>query len=58
MSLLVLDKLVERRLRAQRKAWGVDHHDEVWEGVYVMSPIADNEHQTLVGAGDRSVAAR
>jgi Uma2 family endonuclease len=48
MSLLVLDKFVERRLRAQRKAWGVDHHDEVWEGVYVMSPIADNEHQSLV----------
>ncbi len=49
MSLLVLDKYVERRLRAQRKAWGVDQHDEVWEGVYVMSPIADNVHQALVG---------
>ena len=48
MSLLVLDKSVERRLRAQRKAWGVDQHDEVWEGVYVMSPIADNEHQAIV----------
>jgi Uma2 family endonuclease len=48
MSLLVLDKFVERRLRAQRKAWGVDQHDEVWEGVYVMSPIADDEHQALV----------
>jgi Uma2 family endonuclease len=48
MSLLVLDKFVERRLRAQRKAWGVDQHDEVWEGVYVMSPIADDEHQSLV----------
>ena len=48
MSLLVLDKWVERRLRAQRKAWGVDQHDEVWEGVYVMSPIADNKHQAVV----------
>jgi hypothetical protein len=48
MSLLVLDKWVERRLLAQRKAWGADHHDEVWEGVYVMSPIADDEHQALV----------
>ena len=48
MSLLVLDKWLERRLRAQRRAWGVDQHDEVWEGVYVVSPIADNEHQTLV----------
>ena len=48
MSLLVLDKYVERRLRAQRKAWGVDQHDEVWEGVYVMSPIADDVHQSIV----------
>ena len=48
MSLLVLDKLVERRLRAHRKAVGIDQHDEVWEGLYVMSPIADNEHQALV----------
>jgi Uma2 family endonuclease len=48
MSLIVLDKFVERRLISQRKAWGVDQHDEVWEGVYVMSPIADNEHQRLV----------
>lgn len=50
MSLLVLDKYVERQLRAQRKARGIDQHDEVWEGVYVMSPIADNVHQELVGA--------
>jgi len=48
MSLLVLDKWLERRLRAQRKAWGGDRHDEVWEGIYVMSPLADNEHQELV----------
>jgi Uma2 family endonuclease len=48
MSLLVLDKWVERRLRAQRRAWGADKHDEVWEGVYVMSPLPDLEHQELV----------
>jgi hypothetical protein len=48
MSLLVLDKDVERELRAHRKALGIDQHDEVWEGVYVMSPIADDEHQDLV----------
>jgi hypothetical protein len=50
MSLLVLDKWVEKRLRAQRKAWGVDHHDEVWDGVYIMSPLADLEHQGLIAA--------
>jgi Uma2 family endonuclease len=48
MTLVVLDKSIERRLIAQRRAWGVDQHDEVWEGVYMMSPLADNEHQSLV----------
>src|SRR4029079_3300306 len=48
MTLVVLDKDFEREIRAQRKAWGVDQHDEVWEGVYMMSPIADNEHQEIV----------
>src|SRR5438309_2295978 len=27
----------------------IDHFDEVWEGVYVVSPIADIEHQELAG---------
>lgn len=48
MSLLVLDPELARELRADRKARGIDQHDEVWEGVYVMSPIADNEHQEIV----------
>lgn len=48
MSLLVLDREIARELRADRKARGIDQHDEVWEGVYVMSPIADNEHQEIV----------
>lgn len=48
MSLLVLDQELARELRADRKARGIDQHDEVWEGVYVMSPIADNEHQEIV----------
>ena len=26
-----------------------DHHDEVWDGVYVMSPDPDNQHQELAG---------
>ncbi len=27
---------------------GADHHDEVWKGVYVMTPLPNNEHQELV----------
>ena len=48
MSLLVLDKSLEKRLRRHRRITGADRHDEVWEGVYVMSPLADIEHQRVV----------
>ncbi len=48
MSLLVLDQELARELRADRKARGIDRHDEVWEGVYVMSPMADDSHQRIV----------
>ncbi len=34
--------IIERRRR-----YGQDSHDEVWNGVYVMSPEADNSHQKL-----------
>ncbi len=49
MSLLVLDPEVEDRLIAERRRTGADRYDEVWDGVYVMSPLADNQHQDLAG---------
>ena len=33
---------------ARRRRYGHDSHDEVWNGVYVMSPEADNSHQIIV----------
>jgi len=30
-----------------RRERGIDGHDEVWDGDYVMSPIAGYEHQDL-----------
>jgi Uma2 family endonuclease len=45
MTLIVLDASEEKRLKAQRAATGADRFDEVWDGVYVMSPLANNEHQ-------------
>jgi Uma2 family endonuclease len=42
------DLELERRVIADRKKRGIDRFDEVWDGVYVMSPIADFEHQSLV----------
>jgi Uma2 family endonuclease len=47
MATMILDPQLESELRAQRAAWGGDRFDEVWEGVYMMSPLADNEHQAI-----------
>lgn len=49
MAMLVLEHYVEDRLIAERKATGIDRYDEVWDDVYVIPPIADNEHQALIG---------
>ena len=32
-----------------RRERGIDDHDEVWDGVYVVMPIANNEHQIIGG---------
>lgn len=44
MTAVILDKSLERRLIARRRRLGIDHWDEVWDGVYFMSPPADVEH--------------
>ena len=48
MAILVGDPNVEDRLLAERRASGADRYDEVWEGVYMMTPIPNTEHQVLV----------
>ena len=45
MALVVLDPSVEERLKAEREAEGADRYDAVWEGVYMMAPLAHNEPQ-------------
>jgi Uma2 family endonuclease len=47
MPIYVADQIVEERLRAARQLSGADRFDEVWEGVYMMAPLANNEHQRL-----------
>ncbi len=49
MDMLVTDPRDQERLIAERQESGGDRFDEVWEGTYVMAPIADNEHQSLQG---------
>jgi len=47
MPMLVLDPADQRRLKRQRALTGADRFDEVWDGVYMMAPLANNEHQLL-----------
>jgi Uma2 family endonuclease len=47
MAAIVLDRDLVKALIRKRRATGADRYDEVWNGVYVMSPIANNEHQFL-----------
>lgn len=48
MATLVTDPFVEERLKLERQQWGADRYDEVWEGLYIMTPIPDVEHQQIV----------
>jgi Uma2 family endonuclease len=47
MTTLILDPIAEEQILADRRAQGLDRYDEVWEGIYIMSPLANNEHQKL-----------
>ena len=53
VTTMVYDSLVEQRLKAERAASGADRYDEVWEGVYMMAPMPNHEHQLLVGRWTR-----
>ena len=53
MNLLINDPEIADRLRAEREATDGAKHDEVWDGVYVMSPLPNNQHQLLVNRLER-----
>lgn len=48
MNALICDPETTEQLIARRREMGSDRYDEVWEGVYVMSPMPNDEHQSLV----------
>jgi len=50
MSVLIRDPDLEEKVRAQRQAKGLDRWDEVWDGVYVMPPYPNDEHQEIQAA--------
>jgi Uma2 family endonuclease len=47
METLIVDPRLSERLIAERRARGIDLFDEVWEGMYVMAPAPNNEHQEV-----------
>jgi hypothetical protein len=49
VPVLVLEPLIERELLDRRRACRGDRFDEVWEGVYVLSPFVNIEHQAIMG---------
>ena len=49
MPVLITDRDLERRLIRRRKRTGIDRWDEVWEGVYVMGALPNDEHQRVAG---------
>jgi Uma2 family endonuclease len=49
MAVLVLDSYVEQQVLAGRIGSDGDQYDEVWEGVYVVTPLPNIDHQEIVG---------
>lgn len=49
MSMLINDRGTERCLISRRRRLGQDKFDEIWNGVYVMSPLSNDEHQDVAG---------
>jgi len=47
MTVLIRDPEMCDRLRSERQSTGLDRWDEVWEGVYVMAPLPNDEHQAI-----------
>jgi Uma2 family endonuclease len=49
MTMLIENPPLEEEIIRERRSRGIDQHDEVWDGIYFMTPIANNEHQIIVG---------
>jgi Uma2 family endonuclease len=47
-GLMIGDQPLIAELIAQRQACGGDRYDEVWDGVYYMSPLARIGHQRII----------
>ena len=48
MVALLNDPYLQRQLIRRRRALGADRYDEVWDGVYIMNAMPNNQHQDFV----------
>ena len=48
MDVLIADPLLAESFILERQRLGHVRHDEVWDGVYVVSPEPNNEHQRIL----------
>ena len=39
MTIMLTDPRLEQRLKLEREESGADRYDEVWEGIYMMTPM-------------------
>jgi len=52
MAVMVLDPYVEEQILTERVGSDGNQYDEVWEGVYIVTPLPNCNHQDLVGELD------
>jgi hypothetical protein len=48
MPVMILDPMLEQRIRTERQAQEMSQYDEVWEGVLVVAPLPNVDHQCIV----------
>jgi Uma2 family endonuclease len=48
MPVMILDPILEIRIRAERTNSPTSRYDEVWDGVLVVAPLPNNDHQIVV----------
>jgi Uma2 family endonuclease len=61
MSVLILDPFLEQRIRTERDDPNVNRYDEVWQGVLVVAPLPNDDHQEIVldlGSAFKSIVNR
>lgn len=46
--MFISDPMTEDQIKARRAASGAGQYDEIWDGVYVVAPFPNDEHQEIV----------